>query len=73
MKNSLVSLSRVCLMSAAVVAAFASLPAQAQSAGKWSVKVGENLITPEVSSGDLSGPGLSGVKVDINSAYAPQV
>ncbi|MDP9109453.1 MAG: outer membrane beta-barrel protein, partial [Pseudomonadota bacterium] len=28
---------------------------------------------PEVSSGDLSGPGLSGVKVDINSAYAPQV
>ena len=56
--------------SVAAAALFAS-SASAQSAGEWTVKVGENLITPKVSSGDLSGPGLGGVKVDINSAVHP--
>lgn len=56
-----------------VTAAIFAAPASAQSAGEWTVKLGENLITPKVSSGDLSGPGLGGVKVDINSAYAPIV
>ena len=71
MKKSLMSLSRLAAVSA-VLGAIA-MPAFAQSAGEWTYKIGENLITPKVSSGDLSGPGLSGVKVDINSAYSPVV
>lgn len=43
----------------------------AQSAGHWSYKVGENIIRPKVSSGDLTAPGPDGVKVDVGHAYAP--
>ncbi len=75
MNKSLISLSHsAAISSLAIIAAGAfCLPASAQSAGEWTVKAGENMITPKVSSGDLSGPGLGGVKVDINSAYAPIV
>ena len=48
-------------------------PCMAQTAGHWSYKVGENLIAPQVSSGDLSGPGPTGVKIDVGHAYAPIV
>jgi outer membrane protein len=47
--------------------------AHAQQAGHWSLKIGENLITPKVDSGDLSAPGPTGVKVDVGHAYAPIV
>ena len=46
-------------------------PAYAQPEGHWSIKVGENLITPKVDSSDLSRPGPTGVKVDVGHAYAP--
>ena len=46
-------------------------PCFAQSAGHWSYKIGENIIRPKVSSGDLTAPGPAGVKVDVGHAYAP--
>ena len=73
MKKLFVSVARLACVFAAIAAGGVTLPAFAQSAGQWSVKLGENLITPKVSSGDLSGPGLSGSKLDVNSAYAPVV
>lgn len=73
MNKSVPVLPRLLAVVAVAVLGTAALPAAAQSAGQWSVKVGENLITPMVHSGDLSGPGLGGVKVDVNSAYAPIV
>jgi outer membrane protein len=73
MNQSVSVFPRLLAVAAVAVLGTATLPAAAQSAGQWSVKVGENLITPMVHSGDLSGPGLGGVKVDVNSAYAPIV
>ena len=52
---------------------FFTSPCAAQTAGHWSYKVGENLIMPKVSSRDLSGPGPTGIKVDVGRAYAPIV
>ncbi|WP_344763382.1 OmpW/AlkL family protein [Actimicrobium antarcticum] len=73
MKKFTTNLPTLAATFAALALAAITVPAAAQSAGQWTVKVGENLITPKVSSGDLSGPGLGGVKVDVNSAYAPIV
>lgn len=73
MNKSVFALPRLLALVAVAALGTTALPAAAQSAGQWSVKVGENLITPKVKSGDLSGPGLGGVKVDVNSAYAPIV
>jgi outer membrane protein len=73
MNKSVVVLPRLLAVVAVALLVTTTLPAAAQSAGQWTVKVGENLITPMVHSGDLSGPGLGGVKVDVNSAYAPVV
>ncbi len=73
MNKSVVALPRLLAVVAVALLGTTTLPAAAQSAGQWMVKVGENLITPKVQSGDLSGPGLGGVKVDVNSAYAPVV
>jgi outer membrane protein len=73
MNKSVVVFPRLLAVVAVTLLATTALPAVAQSAGQWTVKVGENLITPMVHSGDLSGPGLGGVKVDVNSAYAPVV
>jgi outer membrane protein len=55
---------------AAVVAALATGPALAQSAGSWMIKGGVNNIAPHVSSGDLSAPSLPGTQVDVKSATA---
>ncbi len=73
MNKSVIALPRLLAAVAVALLGTTALPAAAQSAGQWMVKVGENLITPMVHSGDLSGPGLGGVKVDVNSAFAPVV
>lgn len=73
MKKSFISLPHLIVVATAAAFCGVALPACAQSAGEWTVKVGENMITPKVTSGDLSGPGLAGVKVDVNRAYAPIV
>lgn len=46
-------------------------PCSGQSAGHWSYTVGNTFITPKVSSGDMSGPGPAGIKIDVGHAYAP--
>lgn len=56
----------------AVAMGFTS-PCIAQSAGHWSYKIGENIIRPKVSSGDLTAPGAAGIKVDVGHAYAPVI
>ena len=52
---------------------FFSQPCAAQTAGHWSYKVGDNIVIPKASSGDLTGPGPSGVNIDVGHAYAPIV
>jgi len=42
--------------------------AHAQSAGSWAARVGATQIDPQVDSGDLSAPSLSGTKADVKSA-----
>jgi outer membrane protein len=42
--------------------------AQAQTAGTWMVKAGLNRIAPQVTSGNLSAPGLPGTKIDVQEA-----
>lgn len=42
--------------------------AHAQSAGQWMAKIGPNMISPQVSSGDLSAPSQPGTKIDVKSA-----
>ena len=54
-------------------ASFLSTTSFAQTAGQWSYKVGETLVMPKVGSGDLSGPGPTGIKLDVGRAYAPIV
>jgi outer membrane protein len=60
------------LMAATSVVAMACLAyassAHAQEAGSWAVKLGVNQIRPQVSSGNLSAPSLSGTKIDVKSA-----
>jgi outer membrane protein len=41
---------------------------QAQTAGSWMARIGGTLISPNVSSGDLSPPSVPGSKIDINNA-----
>lgn len=45
--------------------------ASAQSAGRWAVKAGLNLITPKVESGDVSAPGLPGTKASVGTDMEP--
>ena len=52
-------------------AVFFTAPCSGQSAGQWSYTFGNTLVTPKVSSGDLSGPGPAGIKIDVGHAYAP--
>jgi outer membrane protein len=73
MNKSLPAMSTFIIPLVAAAALASALPAAAQSAGQWAVVVGENRISPKVESGDLSGPGLGGVKIDVTSAYAPIV
>ena len=53
-------------LSAMLVAIASS--AHAQSAGSWMVRAGYGTITPQVSSGNLSAPSISGTKGDVGSA-----
>ncbi|MDC8786522.1 OmpW/AlkL family protein [Roseateles koreensis] len=55
------------LCAAATLLALAST-AHAQSAGTFMARIGATSIHPDVNSGDLSAPSLTGTKVDINSA-----
>lgn len=54
-------------------ATFFSTACWGQAAGQWSYKVGETLVMPKVGSGDLTGPGPTGIKIDVGHAYAPVV
>jgi outer membrane protein len=53
---------------AIAIAALAAQGALAQSQGSWMVRAGATTIKPQVSSGDLSPPGIAGSKLDVGSA-----
>lgn len=63
-----VTTSAVTIAALAAVLSLAPGAAQAQSAGRWLGKVGVNNITPDLKSGDLSGPSLPGTKIDIKES-----
>lgn len=67
---------KVCLHNAVKVLALAATMtaasmASAQSAGQWTAKLGINLLTPKVDSGDLSAPALPHTKAAIGSDTEP--
>ena len=53
---------------AIAAAALLSQQALAQSAGTWMGRIGATVITPEVSGGVLSAPGLANSKTDVSAA-----
>lgn len=65
---------KVMLKIAAVAAAlFTANSALALDLQNWSMKVAANRIMPKVQSGDMTGPSLSGTKVDVEGDTQPTV
>ena len=62
------SMQRSTLAAVAALMVLGLPAAQAQTAGTWMVKAGLNRIAPQVTSGNLSAPGLPGTKIDVQEA-----